>query len=63
MMIFRPQGIIPSRRRRREIQLVEAGVGPVDDTSAAVAEVSWRALVFGSGYFLGERGYLSAEDR
>ncbi len=26
MMIFRPQGIIPSRRRRREIALTEAGI-------------------------------------
>ena len=62
MMIFRPQGIIPSRRRRREIQLVEAGGGPIDDTTAETADVSWRARVFGSGYFLGERGYLGAED-
>jgi len=27
LMIFRPQGIIPSRRRRREIMLTEEGVG------------------------------------
>ena len=27
LMIFRPQGVIPSRRRRREILLTEAGVG------------------------------------
>ena len=64
MMIFRPQGIIPSRRRRREIQLVEAGGGPVDDMAdVSTGDVSWRTRVFGSGYFLGERGYLGAEDR
>jgi len=62
MMIFRPQGIIPSRRRRREIQLVEQGGGPHDDTSDA-GEVSWRTRVFGSGYFLGEQGYLGPESR
>jgi len=28
MMIFRPEGIWPSKRRRREIQFVEAGVEP-----------------------------------
>ena len=43
-------------------QLVEAGGGPIDDTTAETADVSWRARVFGSGYFLGERGYLGAED-
>ncbi len=30
MMIFRPQGIIPSKRRAREIQLSEAGIGGAD---------------------------------
>ncbi|MFL6238165.1 MAG: branched-chain amino acid ABC transporter permease [Actinomycetes bacterium] len=30
MMIFRPQGVIPSRRRAREIGLAEAGVGAAD---------------------------------
>jgi len=30
MMIFRPQGIIPSRRRARELGLAEAGVGSAD---------------------------------
>jgi branched-chain amino acid transport system permease protein len=64
MMIFRPQGIIPSRRRRREIQLVESGGGPVDDLADADAgDVAWRTRVFGSGYFLGERGYLGSETR
>ena len=30
MMIFRPEGLIPSRRRRREIALAEHGVGSAD---------------------------------
>ncbi len=30
MMIFRPQGMIPSRRRRREIGLAEHGIGAAD---------------------------------
>ncbi len=30
MMIFRPQGILPSRRRSRELGLAEAGVGTAD---------------------------------
>lgn len=35
MMIFRPQGVIPSRRRAREIGLAEAGVGGADALGAA----------------------------
>ncbi|ABD09730.1 amino acid/amide ABC transporter membrane protein 2, HAAT family [Frankia casuarinae] len=35
MMIFRPQGLVPSRRRRREIQLAEAGIGAADSLGAA----------------------------
>jgi branched-chain amino acid transport system permease protein len=34
MMIFRPQGIIPSRRRAREIGLAEHGVGGADALGA-----------------------------
>ena len=30
MMIFRPQGLIPSRRRAREIRLAEHGIGAAD---------------------------------
>ncbi|MCU1588333.1 MAG: amino acid/amide transporter rane protein 2, family, partial [Frankiales bacterium] len=30
MMVFRPQGLIPSRRRRREIALSEQGIGSAD---------------------------------
>ena len=33
MMIFRPEGIIPSRRRKREIGLAEHGVGHADAMS------------------------------
>ena len=35
MMIFRPQGVIPSRRRKREISLAEHGVGQADSLGAA----------------------------
>jgi branched-chain amino acid transport system permease protein len=30
MMVFRPQGLVPSRRRSREIALAEAGIGHAD---------------------------------
>jgi branched-chain amino acid transport system permease protein len=30
MMVFRPQGVIPSTRRRREIEMAESGVGGAD---------------------------------
>jgi branched-chain amino acid transport system permease protein len=33
-MIFRPQGVFPSRRRQREISLAEAGMGYADPMSA-----------------------------
>lgn len=39
MMIFRPEGIIPSRRRRREIGLAEQGVGTADAMSGQGGEV------------------------
>ncbi len=35
MMIFRPEGMVPSRRRRREIALAEAGVGTADAMSGS----------------------------
>jgi branched-chain amino acid transport system permease protein len=38
MMVFRPQGLIPSRRRRREIALSELGIGSAD--SLGTGEVS-----------------------
>lgn len=37
MMIFRPQGLIPSRRREREIHLAEQGIGTADATGDAVS--------------------------
>jgi branched-chain amino acid transport system permease protein len=53
MMIFRPQGLIPSKQRRREIELVEAGLGPMG---------SERGGLFGfSG--LNRQGPVSAADR
>ena len=36
MMIFRPQGIIPSRRRAREIGMAEHGIGGADATGAPI---------------------------
>ena len=38
-MIFRPQGIFPSRRRERELQLSEAGIGFSDPMGAERGEV------------------------
>jgi branched-chain amino acid transport system permease protein len=38
MMIFRPQGVIPSRRRKREINLAEHGVGHADSLGASTRE-------------------------
>ncbi len=35
MMIFRPEGMLPSRRRRREIVLAETGVGTADAMSGS----------------------------
>jgi branched-chain amino acid transport system permease protein len=32
MMIFRPQGLLPSRRRSRELRLAEQGIGGADGT-------------------------------
>ena len=36
MMIFRPQGIVPSRRRAREIGLAEHGIGGADALAAPI---------------------------
>jgi branched-chain amino acid transport system permease protein len=35
MMVFRPQGLVPSRRRSREIKLSEEGIGSADALGAA----------------------------
>jgi branched-chain amino acid transport system permease protein len=35
MMIFRPQGAVPARRRRQEIKLAEAGIGHADSLGPA----------------------------
>ncbi|HLI75200.1 MAG TPA: branched-chain amino acid ABC transporter permease [Acidimicrobiales bacterium] len=35
MMIFRPEGILPSRRRKREIVLAERGIGTADAMSGS----------------------------
>ncbi len=40
MMIFRPEGIIPSRRRKREIGLAEHGVGHADALSGQSGPVA-----------------------
>jgi branched-chain amino acid transport system permease protein len=34
MMIFRPQGLVPSRRRARELRMAEAGIGSADAMAA-----------------------------
>jgi branched-chain amino acid transport system permease protein len=38
MMIFRPVGLIPSRRRRREFGLSEAGIGTADAMTETIEE-------------------------
>jgi branched-chain amino acid transport system permease protein len=38
MMIFRPEGIVPSRRRKREIGLAEHGVGTADALSESYGQ-------------------------
>ena len=35
MMIFRPEGMLPSRRRRRELSLAEQGIGTADAMSGS----------------------------
>jgi branched-chain amino acid transport system permease protein len=37
MMVFRPQGLLPSRRRSQEIALAEEGVGSADSLGAGAA--------------------------
>ncbi|MDQ1705595.1 MAG: branched-chain amino acid transport system permease protein, partial [Frankiaceae bacterium] len=40
MMIFRPQGLVPSRRRAREIGLAEHGIGGADAMGAPAGGMS-----------------------
>jgi len=63
MMIFRPQGIIPSRRRRREILLTEGGVGPPGTPGGPVQIVSGGEKLPSSygGLSLDEPGYIGSE--
>ncbi len=63
MMIFRPQGIIPSRRRRREILLTEEGVGHGESPGGPVRSTSLgEALPSSYGKLsLDEPGYIGPE--
>jgi branched-chain amino acid transport system permease protein len=63
LMIFRPQGIIPSRRRRREILLTEAGVGHADSPGGPVRARSLGEMLpatYGK-LSLDEPGYIGPE--
>jgi branched-chain amino acid transport system permease protein len=63
LMIFRPQGIIPSRRRRREILLTEAGVGHMDSPGGPLQVRSFGELLPSSygKLSLDEPGYIGPE--
>jgi branched-chain amino acid transport system permease protein len=63
LMIFRPQGIIPSRRRLREILLLEEGVGHLDSPGGPV-RVRSLGEVLPASYgklSLDEPGYIGPE--
>ena len=61
-MIFRPQGIVPSRRRRREILLTEEGVGHEDSPGGPVRLRSIGMLPADYGKLsLDEPGYIAPE--
>jgi branched-chain amino acid transport system permease protein len=63
LMIFRPQGIIPSRRRRREILLTEEGVVSPGSPGGPVRVTSLREKLpsdYG-GLSLDEPGYIRPE--
>ncbi len=63
LMIFRPQGIIPSRRRRREILLTEEGVGHEQSPGGPVRVTSMHEKL-PSDYgrlTLDEPGYIGPE--
>ena len=63
LMIFRPQGIIPSRRRRREILLTEEGIGHLDSPGGPVrARSLGETLPANYGKLsLDEPGYIGPE--
>jgi branched-chain amino acid transport system permease protein len=63
MMIFRPQGIIPSRRRRREILLTEEGVGHGESPGGPVRSTSLGETLPSSygKLSLDEPGYIGPE--
>jgi len=63
LMIFRPQGIIPSRRRRREILLTEEGIVPPETPGGPVRATSLgEALPSDYGKLsLDEPGYIGPE--
>ncbi|HTV12729.1 MAG TPA: branched-chain amino acid ABC transporter permease [Acidimicrobiales bacterium] len=63
LMIFRPQGIIPSRRRRREILLTEEGIGHPEAPGGPVRLVSMgEELPSSYGKLsLDEPGYVGPE--
>ncbi|MGD0944097.1 MAG: branched-chain amino acid ABC transporter permease [Acidimicrobiales bacterium] len=63
LMIFRPQGIIPSRRRRREILLTEEGIGHEESPGGPV-RVTSMGETLPSDYgrlSLDEPGYIGPE--
>lgn len=63
LMIFRPQGIVPSRRRRREILLTEEGIGHLDSPGGPV-RISSMGEALPSSYgklSLDEPGYIGPE--
>jgi branched-chain amino acid transport system permease protein len=63
LMIFRPQGIIPSRRRLREILLLEEGIGHPDSPGGPVRARSFGEVLpatYGK-LSLDEPGYIGPE--
>ncbi len=65
MMIFRPQGIIPSRRRRREILLTEEGIGHAESPGGPVRSTSLGETLPSSygRLSLDEPGYIGPETK
>jgi branched-chain amino acid transport system permease protein len=63
LMIFRPQGVIPSRRRRRELLLTEEGVGSPDSPGGPI-RIRSMGETLPSSYgklSLDEPGYIGPE--